>query len=294
VRTVLVTGAGGFVGRRLAARLDPTAFAVRAAGRSAEIPMDLPGRLPPDAALAGVDAVVHLAAATGKVREAAHFAVNAEGTEALLKQAARCGVRDFLFVSTVAAGFADVRRYPYARSKQRAEAAVAAGGLRYTIVRPTLVAGRGGGAWEGLAKLARLPASPVFGDGATPLQPVHVDDLADALAAVLRDGRFAGETLDVGGPERVPIGELIRKLRAAQGRAAGRVLRLPLGLTRGAVGLVEDVVGPVLPITAGQLSTFGEDGTARPNDLADRLRPGMKTVDEMIALTFGGGSEENR
>lgn len=299
VRSILITGASGFVGRRLLARLPGEAFeAIRLAGRTrpAEIgpaswhPLDLPTRLPEDAALTGVDAVVHLAATTGKAGRDAHFAVIADGTAALAQQAARCGVRNFLFVSTIAAGFTDLRRYPYAAAKKQAEAAVAASGLRYAILRPTIVAGRGGGAWEGLIRLARLPFSPIFGSGTTRLQPIHVDDLADTILAVLRDERFANEVLDVGGPESVAIGDLVRKLRTANGRTAGRLLRLPLGLIRRGVGLVENVAGPVLPIGAGQLSTFAEDGTARPNELTARLTPGMRGVDAMIAQTVGKGA----
>ena len=88
------------------------------------------------AALAGCDAVLHLAAATGKQSRAEYLRVNRDGTEALVRQARQAGVSRFLFTSTVAVKFRDQFRYYYAQSKQEAEAVVTSSGLRWTIVAP--------------------------------------------------------------------------------------------------------------------------------------------------------------
>lgn len=304
--SVLITGASGFLGDRLLKRLPPDDFArIHCLGRTVSPTMrrlaERPGvtcftadltRPPlPTAAFLDVDAVIHLAATTGKAPPETYFAVNRAGTRALLEQCARTGVRHVLFVSTVAARFTDVRRYYYAQSKREAERAVAASGLPYTIVRPTIIVGRGGGAWEGLSFLARLPVTPVFGDGQTPIQPIHVDDLVDVLLAIVREGLCANETVELGGPETIRMVEFLRRIRQAHGRVPSRVVHLPLGICSRFVGMLEGWLRPVLPVTAGQLTVFGEDGTVRPNSLFERFAPRMIGVDEMIALACKTGEE---
>lgn len=304
---ILITGASGFVGDRLLQRVrteefdhlycvgrkcSPTMQALSARAGVTCLEAEFPGRPLPNDVLRAVDTVLHLAAATGKARPETYVATNVTGTRELLAQSARCGVRNFLFVSTIAARFKDITHYPYAQSKRDAEVAVAEGGLPFVIVRPTIVAGPAGGAWKGLLRLARLPLTPLFGTGKAQAQPIWVDDLTEGLLAVIRERTFRNETLELGGPEVVSIEELLRRLRLATGRRAGNLLRLPLGLLRKALARAERWLGPVLPLTAGQLSTFAEDSTVEPNALFARLAPCMKTVDQMISLAITG--EEGR
>lgn len=300
--SILITGANGFVAGRLLDRLEPADFAhvyalSRKAGPRTAGLSERPGFtllqadfLHPDAyasVLASVDTVVHLAATTGKARPREHFAVNAAGTRTLLEQCARHGVRHFLYVSSIAAKFANIDRYYYAQSKREAEAAVAASGLCYTIVRPTPVLGPDGATWAGLSKLARAPLMPVFGAGTTKLQPIYVDDLADCLCTILQERLFRNETLELGGSEVVSIEGLLRRIRQAHGRKGLGVVHLPLRPVRGLLACLEPWLYSLLPLSAGQLATFSEDGTITPNHLFLRHAGRMKTVEEMIALSTG-------
>jgi NADH dehydrogenase len=160
---------------------------------------------------------------------------------------------------------------------------VAASGMPYVIVRPTIVAGQGSGAWQGLLKLARAPITPIFGNGRARLQPIHVDDLVDALLHVVRERKFANEAIDLGGPEVIDVESLLRRMRQAVGRRPGPVIHLPLRTTRKLLGNLERPLFPLLPMTAGQLSVFAEDSTAAASSLWQRLAPRMKRIDEMIA-----------
>ncbi|HET9298877.1 MAG TPA: NAD-dependent epimerase/dehydratase family protein, partial [Candidatus Polarisedimenticolaceae bacterium] len=137
-RSVFLTGAGGFVGRHLLPRLRARGIEVTCLVRRAPAPDAMAARWvvgdltqpgPWEDALAGVDLVLHAAAATGAASPEAHARVNAEGTEALLRRAVARGVGRFVFVSTVAVKFKDKRHYPYAQAKERAEAAVRAAGI---------------------------------------------------------------------------------------------------------------------------------------------------------------------
>src|SRR5207249_8332520 len=71
--------------------------------------------------LESCDTVIHLAATTGKAPTDQYSQVNTEGTQALVEQCERSGVKNFLFVSTIAVKYRDKKHYYYAQSKERAE-----------------------------------------------------------------------------------------------------------------------------------------------------------------------------
>ena len=210
IRTIFVTGYAGFVGSALRARLARGAWHVRGLARQQPRANDqsitVGDLLVPDtyqSSLVGVDAVVHLAAQTGKARARDYWKVNRDGTSALLAACKRAGVKQILHVSTIAAGFSDRRYYPYAQSKLAAEALVRESGLAYTILRPTIVLGATSPLWSTLSRMARLPFIPLpQGTRPVSVQPVHVNDVARAIEIVLEASRFEGETLDVGGQTR--------------------------------------------------------------------------------------------
>src|SRR5205814_9455628 len=118
-----------------------------------------------DRAATGMDAIVHLACATGVTDERVVQAVNVAGTRALLDAAQRHHVRRFVFVSTISA--TRERMGPYGRTKKEGEAMVAHSGLEWVTVRPSLVYGSAPtGLFASLAAyLKSLPVVPVIGDG---------------------------------------------------------------------------------------------------------------------------------
>ncbi|HEX5045193.1 MAG TPA: NAD-dependent epimerase/dehydratase family protein [Candidatus Polarisedimenticolaceae bacterium] len=266
-RSLFLTGAGGFVGRHLLPRLrergiEVTCLVRRPPGpdgvRSVVGDLTQPG--PWEEALQEVDTVLHAAAATGAASREVHARVNGDGTAALVQRAAARGAGRFVFVSTVAVKFADTRRYPYARAKQRAEQAVREGGIPWVIVRPTMVFGPGAPVLVGLRRLARLPVVPLFGGGRARVQPVDVSDLAELLAAVVDDASLSREVLEAGGPDVVPLADLLSVLRRLEGKPP-RAVRLPAGPVASFLWTLERA-GLRLPVTAGQIATFVEDGVA--------------------------------
>lgn len=300
MRSLLITGASGFAGQVLLRQIDPARHpsviclchaqrleACRSIAPHAQhVPGDLTNPASYDSILREVDTVVHLAAVTGKAKRDAYFRVNAEGTRALVERCRAAGVQRFLLVSTIAVKFPRVTRYFYAQSKQQAEEAVRTSGLRFTIVRPTILVGRGAPVLAGMTKLADLPVVPVFGDGRTPIQPVDVSDLTGFLLALVESDAFAGETIEFGGPDVLSMEEFLQKLcRLRKGRDA-RVMHIPLGPVKAMLSLLEPVFDSRLPVTAGQLSSFQFDGTAAAHPRAQQLWPRRKPVDQMLADAF--------
>ena len=123
--SLFITGGTGFVGSYFLRSLDPLTYprivclsrtrSVSAAKNIEFLQGDLLDRAGYARALSECDAVVHLAAATGKCRPETYFQVNLEGTRALVEECRRAGTKRFLYVSTIAVKFLDKRRTDVAR-----------------------------------------------------------------------------------------------------------------------------------------------------------------------------------
>jgi len=292
-RSVFVTGGAGFVGRRFLTALAAAGCRVVALDRSGRLTSELPrcevvqGDLLDPAtyreALASCDTVVHLAAATGNASREQHHRVNADGAKVLVEEARRAGVTRFLFVSSIAVTFPNLEGYHYAQAKARAEAIVRDSGLRFLIVRPTMILGAGAPILAALGKLAMLPVAALPGSGRAQVEPIHVDDVASALVAALEMDAFNGQTVAVGGPDRISMETLIRRLRLARGGTSGPLVRIPLPFLQIPLKVAESIgLGRLLPITAGQLSSFRFDGVGTPNEIQRRQGP-LRGLGEMLA-----------
>lgn len=179
-----------------------------------------------------------------------------------------------------------------AAAKRAGEDVVRAASLAWTILRPTMIYGRPGD--RNVERLLRwlrsCPVLPMPGGGAVPQQPVHVDDLADAILACLDRPDSARQTFDLGGPEALSLGELVREC----GRALGRrplLVPVPLGPAHGAVRFARALRLPT-PVRPEQILRLTESkavdiGTARAV-LGYRPRPFPEGVREEAALLFGG------
>jgi NADH dehydrogenase len=235
-------------------------------------------------ALSKCETAVHLAALTGKASKAQFFQTNAEGTQKFVEQCEQAGVNQLLHVSTIAVSYRDKKDYHYANSKELGEQAVKSSRLRYTIIRPTIVIGESSALWAGLSRLARGPIIPMLGNGATQIQPIDVDDLADCLAAILSDQHFNNEIIELGGPDQISFEAFLQKIHYAYHQKNGSVVRLPVNLLRRVLSSLENPFLALLPVTAGQLSALSNDGTIHSSELYLRQAPTMKGVDEMIKL----------
>jgi len=268
---IFVTGATGFLGREITKRLSSP---VCSRGRLLD-----PQSYADD--LRGCETVLHLAAVTGKQVPQEYFRVNRDGTACLLAEAQKAGVKRFIYISSIGAKFRD-SSYPYGQSKLEAEELVKASPLRWTIVRPTMIFGEGSAVLSGLSRLALLPVIPVFGDGNTRVQPVFVDDLAEALLSILEDNSLDSKTLEIGGPEVATIESLMQSIRWSKLGRKGKMVHLPLGPIAACLRLVEPVLRPLLPFTAGQLASFRHEGTADSDKWVAQLYPRMKGIKEML------------
>lgn len=270
---VLVTGGTGFLGRRVVAALieggHPTDVLVRTAdprlpGGVRPIQGSLPDLPDLSTILPHGVAIIHLAARTGKGRARDFERANVAGTRAVLEMAQRVGASRLIFVSSIAATFPDRRYYPYAESKRAAESLVRQGGVPFDIVRPTVLLGGASPAFEAFRRLGGGAFGVCIGRGAARTQPIHVEDAARHLVALLHRTP-TGQSWDLGGPEVLTVRSLLSRVRrhAVGGPADGSLVSLPARPLRAILGALDPLAHDILPLTAGQLAFFLNDSTVK-------------------------------
>ncbi len=252
---LFLTGATGYVGAHLLRRLASKGQRVRALVLPAEAGAVLPagpierviGDVTDPASFEahgeGVDAIVHAAALMlpnppDRIRR-----VNVDGTAAVLRFAARWGVRRLVYVSAVSAVYAETNSY--GRSKAEAERLICEAGLDHTILRPTMIYGPDGGLhFQKLVRTIRKAplVFPIVGSGKARLQPVHVDDVVGAIEAVLAEPRSIGKAYGVSGATVVRFDELVDLILAETGLRRFKV-HVPAALC----SAVARVVAAILP-----------------------------------------------
>jgi uncharacterized protein YbjT (DUF2867 family) len=258
---VLVTGAGGRLGRVVLPRLRAEGWTVRATSRRARtdasvdwVVVDLATGEGLAEAVAGVDAVLHLASSPNRARQTQR--VDVLGTRRLVVAAGQAGVRHLVYVSIVGV---DRVPLPYYRHKLAAEQVVAAGPVPWTVLRATQFPEFLDGMLRGASRLG-----PVIGDAAVLAQPVDPGEVADRLVRRLIDGPLHG-TEEYGGPEVLRFDEAVRAWNAARrSRRPLLPVRFPgkLGRALRSGGLVTEATPTGTRTWADHLAdTYGGTGT---------------------------------
>ena len=261
---VLVTGANGFVGRAVCRRLQSAGCQCVAAVRDETVDIqadeiryvgDLSGESEMDQQVAGVDAIVHLAARVHVMDErsgdpaTAYDRINVEATRRLAEAALRQGIKRFVFLSSIKVNGEETPQAPfsekdapnpqdpYGRSKHEAEKCLrdlaALQGLEPVILRVPLVYGPGVKAnFLSLLKLCDtampLPLGAITENRRS---LIFVENLADAIATSVMHSEAAGRTFLVSDGTPVSTASLAVAIRAAFGRPAG-LIPVPVGILR--------------------------------------------------------------
>jgi len=231
-KLVVLIGGSGFFGThvaqellrrgarlRIACRHPERAFRLKPLGNLGQIQFARADVTRPDsirAAMAGADAAVYLVGSfSGDLR-----ALHADGAATAAQAASEAGAESFVFISAIGADAGS--EVEYARTKAEGEKAVLAAFPRATVLRPAVLFGeddRFVNMFAGL--IATLPVMPIFGAEAK-LQPLWVDDAAEAVANALSDpAAHGGRTYEIAGPEPLTMGRINRMI--AEGECRNRI-----------------------------------------------------------------------
>ena len=276
---VLVLGATGVIGRHVAARLLAAGHRVSAAARDTAslrrrfpqaraIAVDLNRMTSPAPwlpLLAGVDAVVNCAGILQERRGQSIAAIHRDAPIALFRACQEQGVRRVVQVSAVSAD--EAAGTAYAATKKAADDVLRGLDLDWTVLRPSLVYGRGSfGGTSFLRGLAGLPfVTPLIGSGGQSFTPIHVTDLATTVLMAV-DGKLARRTLDPCGPETLDMAAIVARTRAWLDLPPAWPLRLPLALVR-LIARAGDLVGAG-PVNSTALRQLEHGNAADPDAFA--------------------------
>jgi nucleoside-diphosphate-sugar epimerase len=254
---IFITGATGFTGSRVVPLLLKNGFEVRCLYRASSDRSPLNG--------------LNVEWALGDVSDSASLTSAMQGTDALvniaslgfghadsiIRTAKDAGIQRAIFISTTAI-FTQLN----ASSKKirvAAELAVETSGLKYTILRPTMIYGspRDRNMWR-LIKFMRLsPIVPIFGDGKYLQQPIYVDDVAAAVLGCLKGDVTIGRSYNIAGKHPLTYNEVIDTLAKAMNKRVWK-LYVPSKPVVSLLKLFEKIHVP-FPIKAEQVLRLNEN-----------------------------------
>jgi NADH dehydrogenase len=291
-RLVTVFGGSGFVGRHVVRAFSRAGWRVRAAMRRP----DHAGFLMPSGTVGQIQAVqanLRYPESVAHVIEGAEIVVNAAGIKSqrgrqnyeavhvfgageIARAASAAGVRALVHVSGIGADATSANGY--IASKGRGEDVTREWFPDATMLRPSVVFGPEDDFLNRFAALARfLPALPLFGGGATKLQPVFVGDLALAATRAIDGALKPGASYELGGPEVMTLREVVELvLRVVERRRA--LIPLPFGpsavMARGteiASALTLGLFPRALTTTPDQIELLRSDNIVSPAAVARGL-----------------------
>jgi nucleoside-diphosphate-sugar epimerase len=225
--TIAVTGATGFIGRSVSSVLRGDGHEVRGFARSTSESGGVQQGNVLDASAVralvdGCDAAVHLAPGIADHEMGIEEIV--EGTRNMVAAVRDAGVKRLIYMSCL--GAVAGAEEPYFAAKWRAETIVKGGGvLSYTILRPSVVLGRGDGVVRPLVGLLNVfPAVPVPATTDVRFQPIDVLDVARCVAISVSREAGVAEEFSLGGPIFLTFGQLVDLVGAQLGISKRKVV----------------------------------------------------------------------
>src|ERR1700736_6321393 len=258
-RIVTVFGGTGFLGRRVVRHLRKREFSVRIASRHPDrghrlFALDDPQLQSVAAnihdersvadALAGAFGVVNAVSLYVERGQDTFHSVHVESAERVAAQAHRAGVERLVHVSGIGADAASPSRY--IRKRGEGELAVRAAFADALFVRPAAMFGPDDAFLTTILKLLRqLPIYPMFGRGRTRLQPAYVEDVAEAVARVMRRAETHSIIFEFGGPRVYSYEQFLRAV-AHQAGLAPRLIPIPFSVWHALAWASEILPAPLL------------------------------------------------
>lgn len=254
--TVLVTGATGFIGRRLVPALIEAGHDVKAMTRHPET-YDGPGTpvfgdvFDPGSLsepLEGVDVAIYL---VHSLDDNDFERKDAEAAKAFSLAAAAQGVSQIVYLGGLGKDGEDLS--PHLRSRREVEKLLGSDGVPVTVLRAAIVVGAGGVSWEMTRELVKnLPAMIVPRWAATRTQPIAVDDVIRYLVGVTANDEAKDRVFEIGGADQLSYKGMLQEAAAVMHGRRVPILQVPVGTPMLSEWWIKLVTG-VNATTAGNL-----------------------------------------
>jgi NADH dehydrogenase len=251
-RLITVFGGSGFIGRHVVRALAKRGWRIRVAVRRPDLafflqPIGTVGQISPvqanlrypesiEAAMVGAQAAINVTGIGMQKGQQTFDAVHVEGARAIARAAASRGL-PLVHVSGIGADAGSSSAYN--ASKGRGEQVTREEAPDATIVRPSVVFGPEDKFLNRFGQLARFsPILPLFGGGATKMQPVYVGDVAQAIANAFEGDRKSGATYELGGPDVMTLRQAVEFVcRTAERKRL--LVAVPFGVSAMLAGATE-------------------------------------------------------
>ncbi len=223
-KTVLVTGASGFIGSHLAIALVEAGYTVRAMTRHPDtydgvgeaVAGDVSDPDSLTAALDGADAAYYL---VHSLDSADFEEKDAEAARNFAEASARAGLERIIYMGGLGADDGDLS--PHLRSRREVERLLKEGTVPVTVLRAAVVIGHGSISWEITRQLIdHLPLLVTPRWVETRTQPIALPDVVRYLVGVLEPAAARGKTYEIGGPDVLRYIDMLQRAAAAQGKSA--------------------------------------------------------------------------
>ncbi|HZB98054.1 MAG TPA: complex I NDUFA9 subunit family protein [Candidatus Sulfotelmatobacter sp.] len=274
---IAVTGGTGFVGTHCVRALLEAGHQVRVLARGRRRRPSRPevvfvqGDVGDSTALRNAfddcQVVLHLAAIIRERGRQTFDRVNRVGTENVVRAAREAEVQHLLQLSVIGAGPDPSLRYP--ESRWQAEQAVRGSGIGNTVLRSSLIFGRGDAFFTRFVTLIRYnPVVPIVGDGSTPFQPISIEDVARCILIALERGP-SDHIHEIGGPEHLTYEQIVDTVMECIGKHRPKV-HVPVTAMLPLAFLMDKVL-PNPPVTPDQLRLLEQMNITRLDAVASQF-----------------------
>ncbi len=227
---ILLTGAGGFIGRHILQFLEQQGHHLAACSRSPEkiqaissqcsvLHSDFTDMTEASAwlpHLKNIDVVINCVGIIAESKGQSFLSLHAEAPMALFKAAEQVGVKKVIQISALGAD--ESAKSAYHLSKKAADDVLRTLSLDWYVIQPSVVYGSGAQSMALFHALAALPVLTLIDGGNQLLQPVHVSDLVATVTLCLKQQSHARVTIPVVGPDVISFKALMRRLRQRLGK----------------------------------------------------------------------------
>ena len=296
---ILITGASGYVGKRVLTLALEKGYTVKALSRKGTIPNDLPEAVRNSEHLSavaadisdlpalrkacqGVDAIIHL---VGIIREKGSNTfeqVHVEGTRNIVSAALDTGVKRYVHMSALGAtNKALCEQSGYMRTKAEAERIVKGSSLDWTVFRPSLIFGQDDEFFSTVLKqLVKMPPIiPQIGDGKFLFKPIWLGDVAASFIQALEEEKSVGQSYELVGPVEYTFRDLLELERSALA-SKKPIVAVPLPLMKLAVPVMQLLPNP--PITTDQFAMLLAGNTSDSTTAEETFKLSMTTLDSKL------------